>query len=157
VTQPLGTNAGVPAPPAVEVRSQDGELLKRIALGAPEKLVALGWGEWKRTGRRRYMKLTSAPLSTLHSWRGRDGTRPTRADGSLKSAPGQLLGDPTKVREFYQKGKFRNRVAIINAACRQLRGVNTLSAPSGSDQRTPSIVLWTPNQSPRFLNNMLPS
>jgi hypothetical protein len=101
LTAPVPSNAGVPALPVVEVRTQDGELMKRIAIGEADKLVALGWGEWMRTGRRRYMRLTaSAPVSSLHSWRGRDGTRPMRADGSLECAAGQLLGDPKKIRDF---------------------------------------------------------
>lgn len=63
-------------------------------------LIARGWGEWIGTGRRRYVRLTaSAPLSALPGWRGKDGTRPMRGDGTFIYGHGQLLGDPKSHRE----------------------------------------------------------
>src|SRR5579863_8838320 len=89
------------ARPALEVRAPDGFLLKRISVGAAEQLVALGWAEWIHARRRRYARLTpSAPLSALHSVRGRDGARPIRASGALERAAGQVLGDSAAHREF---------------------------------------------------------
>jgi hypothetical protein len=95
------TNAGTPAPPVVEVRTQDGQLLRRVALGAADTLVARGWSEWVGTGRRRYLRLTdAAPVSALHGWRGCDGTRPIRADGTCRVySAGQRMGHARSVRE----------------------------------------------------------
>lgn len=84
--------ADTSAQPAVDVRL-DGRLIKRIAPAAAEQLIARGWAEWRRTGRRRYISLTpEAPVSFLHGWGSRDGTRPIRADGSGQRAAGQVLG-----------------------------------------------------------------
>jgi hypothetical protein len=93
------SNATDAARPTVEVRA-DGQLLRRIAPGAAEMLITRGWGEWIGTGRRRYVQLTaSAPMSALPGWRGKDGTRPMRGDGSFRYGDGQLLGDPQSHRE----------------------------------------------------------
>jgi hypothetical protein len=99
-TGPAST-VGLPAPPRVEVRA-DGVLIRRVSLGAAEELVARGWGEYCRTGRRRYVRLTEcAPLSSLQSRLIGDGTRPVRADQTCRLyGDGQLMGDPSKMREF---------------------------------------------------------
>jgi hypothetical protein len=80
----------------------DGALLKRVAVGAAEMLVARGWAEWIGSGRRRYIRLTdSAPLSALHGVRGHDGTAAVRADQTCKVyGDGQLMGAPKSHREF---------------------------------------------------------
>lgn len=95
------SNADRSARPAVEVRA-DGVLLRRVAPGAAKELVARGWAEWVGRGRRRYVRLTgSAPLSSLASGLVGDGTHPLRADQTCKIYdPGQLMGDPSKLREF---------------------------------------------------------
>lgn len=94
-----GANAAIAARPGVEVRA-DGELLRRITSAAAEMLVGRGWGEWIGTGRRRYVRLTaSAPVSALPGWRGKDGTRPVRGDGTFRYGNGQLLGQPQSHRE----------------------------------------------------------
>jgi hypothetical protein len=93
--------ADISARPSVEVRA-DGELIRRLALGAAEALIARGWACWRATGRRRYLELTpDAPLSSwAHSLKGRDGTRPVRGDGTGKYfGEGQLLGNPEFLRE----------------------------------------------------------
>ena len=90
-------NADIPAPPErrvslIDVRA-DGALIKRVSQGAADELVLRGWGEWRDTGRRRHLELTaSAPLSSLHGWGSRDGTRPMRADGTGRRATGQTFG-----------------------------------------------------------------
>lgn len=97
--RPDTANAADAALPTVEVRAE-GQLLRRIAPGAAEVLVTRGWGEWIGTGRRRYVRLTAnAPLSALPGWRGKDGTRPMRGDGSFRYGNGQLLGQPQSHRE----------------------------------------------------------
>jgi hypothetical protein len=94
------SNADTSAPLTVEVRA-DG-ILKRVSPGQAAMLVLRGWGEWIGSGRRRYVRLTdSAPLSSLHGWLGRDGTRPVRADQTCKVyKSGQAIGNPQTHREF---------------------------------------------------------
>jgi len=92
------SNAGTPAPPARQVSLVDvrtgGLLLKQVSRGAAGQLVARGWGEWRGAGRRRHIELTAeAPVSSLHGWGGKDGTRPMRADGTGLRATGQVLGE----------------------------------------------------------------
>jgi hypothetical protein len=100
LTAHMRANADSSARPTVEVRA-DGKLFRRLPAGAAELLVTRGWAEWIGTGRRRYVQLTAnAPLSALHGWRGRDGTRPMRGDGSFIYGAGQLLGAPRSHREF---------------------------------------------------------
>lgn len=101
MTKPQFPNAAGAARPTVEVRA-DGQLLRRIAPGAAETLVARGWGEWIGTGRRRYIRLTAAaPLSALPGWHGKDGTRPVRGDQTCRIyGQGQLMGTPQVLREF---------------------------------------------------------
>jgi len=95
MTHQIRSNADRSAQPAVEVRDNEGLLLRRIADGQADQLVALRWGEWIGAGRRRYVRLTSAaPVSAFAFWRGRDGTRPARGQSD------QFLGDPKKIREF---------------------------------------------------------
>jgi hypothetical protein len=94
------SNADGSARPLVEVRV-DGVLLKRVAPGAAEQIVGRGWGEWIGVGRRRYVRLAeSAPLSALRGWRGKDGTRQVRAEGTMTRAAGQRMGDSRSHREF---------------------------------------------------------
>ncbi len=93
--------ADVSAPQKVELRRDDGTLVKRVARGDAEQLVALTWAEWVGSGRRRYARLTSsAPPSSRASWSGRDGTQRIKADGSCQRAAGQFIGDPRIRREF---------------------------------------------------------
>jgi hypothetical protein len=96
------SNADGSARPTTEVRTEDGLLMKRVATGAAEQLVSRGWGEWRGRGCRRHVCLTpAAPLSSLHGWRGQDGTRPMRADQSCNiRGNGQLMGEPKSHREF---------------------------------------------------------
>ncbi|MBZ5727446.1 MAG: hypothetical protein LAP87_20925 [Acidobacteriia bacterium] len=98
-----GANADVSARPGIEVRA-DGVLIRRVAPGAADALVARGWGEWMRTGRRRYVRLTeAAPLSSFGSRHVGDGTRPLCADQTCKTyGDNQVMGDPRKIREFSQ-------------------------------------------------------
>ena len=104
------SNAGNPAPLAVEVRldigkSKEGNpikgLFKRISLPDADRLVEFGWAEWRGSGRRRHVELTDhAPISSLFGMRGRDGTRPMRSDGTLGyRARGQAFGDSRYHRE----------------------------------------------------------
>ncbi len=93
------TNADDSARPAVEVRA-DGQLLRRIAPGAADALIARGWARWQSNGKRHYLGLTdAAPLSALPGWHGRDGTSPIRADGTGQRGAGQLLGESRSHRE----------------------------------------------------------
>lgn len=96
------SNADGSAPPTIEVRTQEGLLLKRVATGAAAQLISRGWGEWRGRGRRQHVCLTSAaPLSSLHGWSGRDGTRPMRADQTCRiRVNGQLMGEKRSHREF---------------------------------------------------------
>ena len=50
MSTPTRANAAEAARPTVEVRV-DGQLLRRIAAGAAEMLIARGWAEWFGTGR----------------------------------------------------------------------------------------------------------
>jgi hypothetical protein len=94
-------NAEASARPSIELR-EDGVLIRRVALGAAEQLVARGWACWIGKGRRRHLALTeSAPLSALPGWHGRDGTQPLQADQTcLHYDDRQLMGDPARLREF---------------------------------------------------------
>jgi hypothetical protein len=107
-----GTIAGTPAQPEgkvclIEIRLEDGKLIKRVAPAAAKQLVSRGWAEWRATGERRHLCLTAdAPLSSLnHGWGGRDGTRPMRSSGTMRSDgtglrnAGQLLGARRSHRE----------------------------------------------------------
>jgi hypothetical protein len=101
------TNADAPAHPtpplrAVEVRS-DGKLISCVTQSDAEFIIWKGWAEWRGTGNRRHVALTSsAPLSALGGlagWRGKDGTRTVRADGRGQRASGQALGASKSHRE----------------------------------------------------------
>jgi hypothetical protein len=76
------------------VRYIDGALWRRVTAMQAESLVSRGWAEWRGTGRRRHVALTSsAPVSSLLGTGGRYGTRVMRADGTGQRAAGQVLGD----------------------------------------------------------------
>jgi len=94
-------NAGLPAPPTVEVRV-DGELIRRVSEGSADMLVSRGWAQWRGGGRRRHLELSPrAPVSAFPGWKGKDGTRAMRADQSCeKYGAGQVMGDPRSHREF---------------------------------------------------------
>lgn len=103
MTIPASSNADTSAPLTIEVRANG--ILKHVSPGHAEMLVSRGWGEWIGSGRRRYVRLTdSAPVSALHGWGGRDGTRPVRADQTCRTyKSGQAIRDPRTHREFMQR------------------------------------------------------
>jgi hypothetical protein len=96
------TNADASALPVVEVRT-DGKLIACVTEADAAYVVSRGWGEWRGTGNRRRVALTSsAPLSALaglRGWHGKDGTRVMRADGRGERARGQVLGEGVSHRE----------------------------------------------------------
>jgi hypothetical protein len=101
VTQTDATHADASALLTVEVRL-DGALIRRVSADGADELVRRGWAEYRSTGRRRHVALLpGAPLSSYAGLRGRDGTRPVRADGTCKRyGHGQVIGHPVGNREF---------------------------------------------------------
>jgi hypothetical protein len=62
-----------PAPQMIELRSQDGDLVRKVHAAAAQGIVDRTLGEWVGSGRRRYVRLAKAlhaPATSVGAWYG---------------------------------------------------------------------------------------